>query len=79
MLLIVLGARQYVKKFWLTTQDSRGKEAGVQVPGLPNLADYNLAVQKTEDLLKVMEYLEYSWLLTTCLDILMGQPWSEMK
>ena len=65
ILVIVAGCRQYVKTFWTPTKDARGKDVGTKVPLLPNMQDYNLAVQKTEDLLTVLEYLEYSWLITT--------------
>jgi hypothetical protein len=64
MLAIVLGARLYIKNFWAPTTDAEGKDVGTKVPLLPSMQDYNLAVEKTEDLLKVLEYLEYSWLLT---------------
>lgn len=72
MLVIVLAARAYVKNFWAPTEDSRGKDVGPKVPLLPNMEDYNLAVQKTEDLLKVLEYLEYSWLLTSMVTFVVG-------
>ena len=65
MLFIVLGCREYIKNFWAPTKDARGKDIGTKVPLLPNMQDYNLAVQKTEDLLAVLEYLEYSWLITS--------------
>ena len=64
MIVFVVAARYYIKNFWTSTRDSRGKDIGGRVP-LPNMNDYNLAVRKTEDLLKVLEYLEYSWVLTT--------------
>lgn len=31
------------------------------------MEDYNEAERKTEDLLSVLEYLEYSWVLTSLL------------
>lgn len=70
MLLIVTGARHYIRNFWTPTQDSRGKDVGSKVPLLPSMEDYNVAVQKTEDLLKVLEYLEYSWLITSFFSII---------
>lgn len=72
MLFIVLGARQYLKNFWTPAQDSRGKDVGAKVP-LPNMEDYNLAVQKTEDLLEVLKYLEYSWLITMVVGGVVGR------
>ena len=72
MLVVVLGARRYIKNFWAPGQDSRGKDAGTKVPLLPSMAEYNLAVEKTEDLLKVLEYLEYSWLITSFVTGMVG-------
>jgi hypothetical protein len=68
MLAITVGARRYIKNFWAPTKDSKGKDQGTKVP-LPKMEDYNLAVQKTEDLLKCLEYLEYSWVITTLLGL----------
>ena len=59
MLLMVIGARRYIKSFWAPSKDSHGKDVGIKVPLLPNMDDYNLAVQKTEDLLTVM--VRNSW------------------
>jgi hypothetical protein len=72
MLFVVLGCREYIKRFWAPTKDARGKDVGTKVPLLPSMQDYNLAVQKTEDLLAVLEYLEYSWLITSVLDGVVG-------
>lgn len=72
MLVVVLGARRYIKNFWAPQQDSRGKAVGPKVPLLPSMEEYNLAVQKTEDLLKVLEYLEYSWLITSFVTGMVG-------
>ena len=60
MLVLVIGARRYIKGFWAPSTDSKGKDQGSRIP-LPKMGDYNLAVQKTEDLLKCLEYMEYSW------------------
>ena len=65
MLVVVIVARRYIKNFWAPQQDSRGKDVGTKVPLLPSMDEYNLAVQKTEDLLKVLEYLEYSWVMSS--------------
>ncbi len=65
LLAITIGARHYIKNFWAPgATDSKGKDQGTRVP-LPKMGDYNLAVQKTEDLLKCLEYLEYSWVITS--------------
>lgn len=57
MLVGVLFARAHIKNYWAP---SDGKTVGPRVP-LPNMGDYNEAQRKTQDLLKVLEYLEYSW------------------
>lgn len=75
MLVIILGARQYIKQFWTPTKNAEGKDVGTKIPLLPSMEDYNVAVQRTEDLLKVLEYLEYSWLLTTIFTYILGQKW----
>jgi hypothetical protein len=76
VLVTVLGARQYIRNFWAPTKDAEGKDVGAKVPLVPGMQDYNLAVQKTEDLLKVMEYLEYSWLLTSFVTFMLGEKWA---
>lgn len=50
-------ARQYIKNFWAPGD---GKNVGTRVP-LPNMEDYNQAQRATEDLLQVLQNLEYSW------------------
>ncbi|KAK5172565.1 uncharacterized protein LTR77_002685 [Saxophila tyrrhenica] len=65
LLVLVIGARRYIKSFWAPGDaDSKGKDKGTVVP-LPKMEEYNEAVQKTEDLLKCLEYLEYSWVITS--------------
>lgn len=72
MLVTVLLARGYIANFWAPKKDARGnKDVGTQIP-LPNMEDYNEAVRKTEDLLQVLEYLEYSWVLTSFFAALTG-------
>ena len=61
MLVAVLVARNHIKNYW-APQD--GKTVGVRIP-LPNMGDYNEAQKKTEQLLEVLEWLEYSWVLTS--------------
>lgn len=72
MLLLVIGARRYIKGFWAPATDSKGKDQGTRIP-LPKMGDYNLAVEKTEDLLKCLEYLEYSWVLTSLFGLAPGR------
>ena len=63
MLAVVVLSRSYMKKYWAPYKDKDGKDiAGKRIP-LPNMEDYILAERRTEDLLMVMEYLEYSWLI----------------
>ena len=69
MLIIVLISRSYIKSYWTP----EGKEKGTKVP-LPNMDDYNVAVKKTEDLLQVLEYLEYSWVFTSLLSSIVKVP-----
>ena len=65
MLLVVLLARGYIKNFWAPQKDEKGKDKGKKAPPLPNLEDYNVAVTHTEKLLEGLEYLEYSWLISS--------------
>ena len=74
MLVIVLGARQYIKNFWAPSA-SEGKDKGTKVPLLPGMEEYNVAVSRTEDLLKTLEYLEYSWLLTSFVTFMIRKVW----
>lgn len=53
----VLFARGHIKNFWAP---SDGKTVGMNVP-LPNMEDYNQAQRATQDLLRTLEWLEYSW------------------
>lgn len=39
---------------------------------LPKMEDYNEAERKTENLLQVLEYLEYSWVLTSFINGMIG-------
>ena len=66
MLVLVLLARQYIKGYWTPNNRSKdGKpDAGMRIP-LPNMEDYNEALKRTEQLMEVLEYLEYSWVGTS--------------
>lgn len=80
MLLGVLFARGHIKNYWtphkVNTTDADGKtkqkDVGVKVPALPNLEDYQVAQNKTEDLLTALEYLEYSWLASCVVGGMVG-------
>jgi hypothetical protein len=57
-LLVIIAARTHMKKYWAPRD---GKSAGMRIP-LPKMGDYNEATQQTEELLKTLQLLEYSWL-----------------
>jgi len=61
-------ARQYIKNFW-TSGDSN--TVGTRVP-LPNMEDYNKAQRATEQLLQVLQFLEYSWVGTALVGGMIG-------
>lgn len=60
LLILVLLARGHIKNYWAP---SDGKTVGVRIP-LPKMQEYNVAQQQTENLLKILEWLEYSWVTT---------------
>ena len=78
MLIITLLARGHIKNYWTAHKVSAGadgkqqKDVGVKVPALPNLEDYQAAQGKTEELLQVLEYLEYSWLASCVVGGMVG-------
>ncbi|KAK4505144.1 hypothetical protein PRZ48_003107 [Zasmidium cellare] len=68
MLLGVLAARTYLKSYWAPKD---GKNS-TRVP-LPQMGDYNEAERRTENLLRILEYLEYSWGLTSLVHGMIGR------
>lgn len=60
LLVLVLLARGHIKNYWAP---SDGKTVGVRIP-LPKMQEYNVAQRQTENLLKILEWLEYSWVAT---------------
>lgn len=60
LLLLVLFARGHIKNYWAPTD---GKTVGLRIP-LPKMGEYNVAQKQTENLLKILEWLEYSWVTT---------------
>ncbi|KAF2159468.1 hypothetical protein M409DRAFT_30089 [Zasmidium cellare ATCC 36951] len=68
MLIGVLGARTYLKSYWAPKD---GKNS-TRVP-LPKMGDYNEAERRTENLLQILEYLEYSWGLTSLVHGMIGR------
>lgn len=67
LLILVLFARGHIKNYWAPKD---GKNS-TRVP-LPKMGDYNEAERQTEKLLKVLEYLEYSWVLTSFVNGMIG-------
>jgi hypothetical protein len=60
LILTLVFARRYVKSYWAP---SDGKNVGIRIP-LPKAGDYNRAEQATEQLLQVLQWLEWSWVGT---------------
>ncbi|PPJ53173.1 hypothetical protein CBER1_11727 [Cercospora berteroae] len=67
LVVLVLFARGHIKNYWAPKD---GKNI-TRIP-LPKMEDYNEAERKTERLLKVLEYLEYSWVLTSFINGMIG-------
>ncbi|GAB7365388.1 hypothetical protein MBLNU230_g6466t1 [Neophaeotheca triangularis] len=61
VLFAVSVARAHVAGYW-APQD--GKNVGVRVP-LPKMEAYNEAQKKTEDMLQVLQWLQWSWGVTS--------------
>ena len=57
LVILVLLARHHMKNYWAPKD---GKTVGVRVP-LPNMGKYNEAQHATEQLLEVLQWLEWSW------------------
>jgi hypothetical protein len=57
LVIIVLLARSHMKNYWAPKD---GKTVGVRVP-LPNMGKYNEAQRATEQLLEVLQWVEWSW------------------
>lgn len=68
LLITVVAARQHIKNYWAPND---GKTVGTKVP-LPKLEHYNVAQKQIEELLGVLEYLEYGWLASSFVAGLMG-------
>lgn len=68
LLIMVMAARQHIKNYWAPGD---GKTVGTKIP-LPKLEDYNEAQKQTEELLGILEYLEYGWLASSFVAGLMG-------
>lgn len=69
VVLVSAAARQYIKGFWANAD---GKSVGTRVP-LPNMEDYNQAQLATEDLLRILQWLEYSWVATALVGGIVGK------
>jgi hypothetical protein len=57
LVILVLLARSHMKNYWAPKD---GKTVGVRVP-LPNMGKYNEAQRATEQLLEVLQWMEWSW------------------
>jgi hypothetical protein len=58
MLVIIIAARTHMKNYWAPRD---GQSASMKIP-LPKMGEYSEATQQTEELLKTLQLLEYSWL-----------------
>jgi hypothetical protein len=61
-------ARAHIQDYWAGKD---GKTVGTRIP-LPKMEDYNEAQRKTEELLKVLEWLMFSWFATNLVAIVWG-------
>ncbi|KAM0710908.1 hypothetical protein Q7P35_001646 [Cladosporium inversicolor] len=57
LVILILLARNHMKNYWAPKD---GKTVGVRVP-LPNMGKYNEAQRATEQLLEVLQWMEWSW------------------
>lgn len=67
MLVVVLFARNHIKSYWAPKD---GKNI-TRIP-LPKMEDYNEAERRTENLLEVLQYLEYSWVIAALINGMIG-------
>jgi hypothetical protein len=68
MVAAVFFARTHIQDYWAGKD---GKTVGKRVP-LPKMEDYNEAQRKTEELLKVLEWLMFSWFATSLVAVVGG-------
>ena len=68
MLVVTIAAREHVKRYWAP----KDGKTSTRIP-LPNMGDYNEAERRTENLLEIMEYLEYSWVAASFVHGLIGK------
>jgi len=57
LVIVIMLARSHMKNYWAP---SDGKTVGMRVP-LPNMGQYNEAQRATEQLLEVLQWMEWSW------------------
>lgn len=67
LVVLILFTRGHIKNYWAPKD---GKNI-TRIP-LPKMEDYNEAERKTETLLQVLEYLEYSWVITSFINGMVG-------
>lgn len=68
LLVGVLFARGHIKNHWAS---HNGKTVGKRIP-LPNMEGYNEAQRATEEVLRVLEWVEYGWVANTLVVGLLG-------
>ncbi|KAH9895353.1 hypothetical protein F4778DRAFT_783708 [Xylariomycetidae sp. FL2044] len=68
MFAITVLARRHIEQYWAGKD---GRTVGKKVP-LPKMADYNEAEEKTEEILKVLDWLMLSWVATSAVALLSG-------
>lgn len=62
-------ARIHIAQFWSGSKE--GKTAGARLP-LPKMGDYNEAQRGTEELLKILDYLMFTWGATALVALING-------
>jgi len=75
---VTVALRYHISHYWTPYRDSDGKEIAMRVP-LPKMGDYNKAEAATEQLLVVLQWLEYSWLVALLIDMLKAMRATNIK
>ncbi|RYP90478.1 hypothetical protein DL770_003389 [Monosporascus sp. CRB-9-2] len=67
---VVAAARAHVRGFW-GPPNGDGRTAGKKIP-LPKMGRYNEAQRHTEEILKVLDWVTYSWVVAAVVGIFRG-------
>ncbi|RYP63985.1 hypothetical protein DL769_006811 [Monosporascus sp. CRB-8-3] len=67
----VAAARAHVRGFWGPPKGDDGRTAGKRVP-LPKMGLHNVAQGHTEKILKVLDWMTYSWVVAAVVGIFRG-------